>query len=367
MLVLYRLYSLLLHCRFVTLDTSSKDDMMSVMFALRAKKFASGERVQARLKSATVVLTGSDAGAASSMPAVPSLNPSHLLLMNPYYNNSNNSNNNSGGRKNKKKKNQSPKNKGNPINNNSNPNNNTSSNTNNSNKAKSNTNRRNNAGKQKKNNVPSASPEGSEAQQQHPSTLEPSLRRTPPTTQKTRLAPPALGEEQFPALPTEFDEPTSNKIELEKVPDDERLEDDCSYDELEKNRAMSDGASTATTSSSSSSSKPQTQPAIGGYAAALLKSAPKPQPEESSSSRLVVAENGSKKGVEKKKTTKNDALSQESTSEKQRSRPKETFVVASSKELTPVVVTPPSWGGGRSFADVLKERASVAAVAEQRA
>ena len=37
--------------RFVTLDTQSKDDMFNVMFALRTKKFPSGESVNARLKS----------------------------------------------------------------------------------------------------------------------------------------------------------------------------------------------------------------------------------------------------------------------------------------------------------------------------
>jgi hypothetical protein len=279
--------------RFVTLNTSSRDDMVNVMFELRKLKFPSGEPILARLKSGVVL-------SAVSTPFVPSMYPPQPASPDRY---------NNGARKNKKKKN-----------NNGGAKSRTNGNANNQNKkaqSKSGSPRsRNSAGKQQK------KPNGQ---------LRQSL------SNLAQQTPPALGEEHFPTLST--DDMNQNKIELEKVPDHTSL-DDSSWDDLGKPKAHSDSASTATTSSSSSSSKQS--PQVGGYAAALKKAAP-PQPAEPA-----------KKATEKKQTKKETNAKKSSQGEKakQSTEPKQETTDADSAG---VGVQPPTWGGGRTFADLLRK------------
>jgi hypothetical protein len=317
--------------RFITLDTSSRDDIINVMFELRKKKFASGEPVLARLKSGVVMNSDSPAnigGFGNQMY------PSQPSSPNRYHNNS--------GRKNKKKKNSPNKSTKIPAGNNDQIiSGNNNQNKNGKAKNNNNSNRRNNGAKQKKVN-------GQEKQIKQEPPRSPN--NAPTETAPSQHAPssPTLGEEQFPALPTEDAITNSNKFEVEKVPD-QRSEDD-----YERHHANSDSASTATTSSSSSSSK-QTLP-IGGYAAALLKSAP-PQLE----SRPVVA---AKKVNEK---SKKEPSSKVNSSEPSSQAPKQVTSEATESSSQPVDVQPPSWGRGRSFADVLRKETAAVVAAEQTA
>jgi hypothetical protein len=283
----------------VTLDTSSRDDVVNVMFELRTKTYASGERIQARLKSAAVL--ANDAPANIQGMTGPLYIPQTR----------------SGGRKNKKKKNKNP----------------TSPTVNSRGKTSNTTRRNNNAGGNKNKNGEKSQPQKSN---QSNATAAKKLQQTPPP----------LGEEAFPALPTEDESNTGGNKVVEKVPED-RPED-----EYEKNRAAnSDSASTATTSTSSSACK-QTNQAMGGYAAALLK-APKSQPAVETKEQLQrqpQKETKKSTGEKAKKTQVNPKQTQQQVNPEMRN-----------EKSTPVVVSPPSWGGGRSFADVLKKEEAMSA------
>jgi hypothetical protein len=282
--------------RFVTLNASSRDDMVNTMFELRKMKFPSGEPVLARLKSGVAL-------SAVSTPFVPSMYPPQPVSPDRY---------NNGARKNKKKKNNNGVVKSRT--------NGSANNQNKNGKGKSGSPRsRNNAGKQQR------KPNGQ-------------LRQNSPSQ---GALPPTLGEEHFPTLPT--DDMNQNKIEVEKVPD-HTAEDDSSYDDMGKPKAHSDSASTATTSSSSSSSKQF--PQVGGYAAALKKSAPPKTAEPA------------KKAPEKKQPKKEAAAKKSSQGENAKETKKETNNVDS------VGVQPPSWGGGRTFADLLRKE-SMGSASEQ--
>ena len=276
------------------------------MFELRTKTYASGERVQARLKSAAVLANDSPANIQGMT------GPLYIPQTR------------SGGRKNKKKKN-SPNSK-NP----------TSPTINSRGKTNNTTRRNNNTGGNKNKNG-----EKSQAQKsnQYNATAAKKLQQTPPP----------LGEEAFPVLPTEDESNTGGNKVVEKVPED-RPED-----EFEKNRAAnSDSASTATTSTSSSACK-QTNQAMGGYAAALLK-APKSQPAVETKEQQPQKETKKSTGKKAKETQENPKQTQQQVNQEKRN-----------EKLTPVVVKPPSWGGGRSFADVLKKEQAMAASAQQLA
>jgi len=288
------------NCWFVTLDTSSRDAMLEVMFQLRKLKFESGEPVLARLKTAAVVNrdVSSDVGYYAS----------DMTMMAPIGRHSS-----SGGRKNKKKKSNNKSTKGTRNNKNSSSN---SPQNKNAVKGKNNSNnnggnsRRNSGGKQKKKNE---QPEQPQKQQVKVTT----------TQNKNSSHPPHLGEEQFPALQDPL--ASSSKIEVEKVPDQA---------ELGKNNhsaSTSDSSSTATTSTSSSKTP---QPALGGYAAALLKTA-KTNP--------VVEKSVSKAKTDNKKTSNEKKLNKQ---------PKKEPVV---QQVVQVNIQPPSWGKG-SFADILRSK-----------
>ena len=140
-------------------------------------------------------------------------------------------------------------------------------------------------------------------------------------------APPSMGEDNFPTL-------QDKKVEWETSPDDDDDKDgDGKHgmdDDPKSLKTVSDAASTATTTSSSVESMMQPKKTLpaGGYAAALLKTAP------------VIRE---------------PVNNEEVAAEKQVASPNAPAVASAEKEQTPMVITPPSWGGGRTFADVIKK------------
>lgn len=311
------------------MDTESKEDMINVMFELRSKKFPSGETVKARLKSAVAV--GADVS-----PVNYGYSPadSSVLFVPQLQGNRQQSGNKKGQGNKKKKNNSSGTNKGkNSVSQNKNAK---------DGKNNGNTQRRNNSNN---NNGPK--------KQQNNNNKKTNGQRQDGRTDASKApsqAPPTLGEDQFPAL---FSDDLGNdkKIEVEKVPE-HRPEDD-----LDKPSSGSDSASTATTTSSSSSSKNASSP-IGGYAAALLKAAPpmKPKPAEAKDASAQTSKDSFAKKGEKKvvdSVPKNGAKKNTNQS----SRAAESF------PMPAVSVQPPSWGGGRSFADVLRKEAAAAVAA----
>lgn len=169
--------------------------------------------------------------------------------------------------------------------------------------------------------------------------------------------PPAFGEDHFPSLLFN----NSNKVELDMdeatalkdrvtEEEDKDVEDD-DYDEEERKsssgKAMSDAASTATmTSSSSSSESTGKKGLVGGYAAALLKAAPAShlQPKFSEPVPAVETKKIAEMGLEDKLQAVETSMSDESQPQQEEEE----------EVATPMVITPPAWGGGKSFADVLK-------------
>eukprot|EP00980_Cylindrotheca_fusiformis_P019912 scaffold7017_cov134-Cylindrotheca_fusiformis.AAC.7 len=280
--------------------------MLDVMFALREKKFESGEPVMARLKSAV----------AANRDAV--TNVAYLSgspIMAPH---SDSFEGRTGGRKNKKKSN-SKKARSN--------NRNGSTQTKNAN-GKKNNGTGNKGGKQKK-------PNG----QDQPQHQKQSSKSNP--SDNTR--PPSFGEEQFPALPSD-DGMSSEKFRVEKVPE---------HDELgKKNSGTSDSSSTATTSTSSSKT-PQPHSVAGGYAAALLKKA---APKD------ITNSSNSKQG-EKKTPAAKKAVPKEDAEPRQTSASDSKAAATTDRPESPKVnVPPPSWGRG-TFADILRSKETSMATA----
>jgi len=331
------------NCWFVTMDTTSKDDMIHVMFELRSKKFPSGESVKARLKSAVVVtsdfspsnirFTRTDA----AMPFAPQIQGGNKKM-------------GQGSNTGKKRKNNASKNK----------NNNSTAPSQNKNTKGG----KNGTGSQRRNNNNNPANNGQKQNNRKQGAKQDDRSKAP------QQAPPSLGEDHFPSLCTD-DILNKNKIEVEKLPE-QRPED-----EMDKARTSSDSASTATTTSSSSSSKnhQSSQQLVGGYAAALLKAAPPVPPKpvveqkEESSRQVPMAE---KKDGKKSNDQKTSGQSKEKGSVVRKdSGKKNVNQKAAESKATPVaslIVQPPSWGGGRSFADVLRKEAAAAleAAAPQR-
>lgn len=199
--------------RFVTLDTTSRDDMMNVMMDLR-KKTLKGEAVKARLKTAvtpTSTFVGSLDPSAISFPAI------HSPPESPSRNRNKTKSKNKQGQKRSRRKN-------------------------------SNANKQ-----QQQQQQPPASPSTPKKQVQTKQVTAP-----PPP-------PPKLEEEShFPALatPSVAVDNIVDKVGVDKVA------------ASGKTMSTADGASTATTASSATSSTATPVPPPGGYAAALLKAAP---------------------------------------------------------------------------------------------
>jgi hypothetical protein len=297
--------------------------MINVMLELRSKRFQSGEPVKARLKSAVVQYADVSpfqlANDASSMRYAPQLH---------------------GGNKksgSKKKKNVSSK-------------------------SKNNNNAQSKVARGGKDQHASDSPHGNGNnvhKQKSKKSGSPRQDSRSKHTKGSKQTPPTLGEDQFPALPSD-DLMNKNKVEVEKLPE-QGLEDDD-----REARRSSDSASTATTTSSSSSSKNtgSSQHAIGGYAAALLKPAPPVSATTIEGPKLVsrtetnVVKKMDQNNFEKKPLRSNDRSLQ--------NRSKERNMNENSDE--PVIKAQPlAWGGGRSFADVLRKEAWAASACQQSA
>ena len=136
--------------------------------------------------------------------------------------------------------------------------------------------------------------------------------------------PISLGEDNFPTIPQDKQvewEPDTMQKELDLT----EYEESSSKSSVSKS---SDAASTATTVSSSVDS---CRKAFGGYAAALLKPSPTPVP----STKTVAP---ATKVPVTAKSTKATPLTQ----------------VSVESEPVAIVIQPPSWGQGRSFADIMR-------------
>lgn len=263
------LYLDVYNCWFVTLDTTSRDDMLYVMMQLRSQ-YLGDEPVKARMKSVVHQVDPTHA------PGLPALTPvssyTHLVNL-PQTNESGNNKNSRRKQKKRSKNNAANKNNGG-----------------------SNQGGKKNGGQNKSNNKDG---NNKKAEPQQPK--------------------PDLSASSFPALGD-----ANRKVEvvvdgIESTP----------------NAVPSDTCSTATTLSSSSSAGKQQN--LGGYAAALLKAKP------------VEKENTKQTPKKQEKAVKNQEKKGKNTKGQEKK--------GDSKNNTPpaakVVVKPPVWGGGRSFADVL--------------
>ena len=121
---------------------------------------------------------------------------------------------------------------------------------------------------------------------------------------------------------------TEEQVATESHDDEEKEEEDPSS---RVGKAHSDAASTATTTSSSTESGPHGKKVLGGYAAAVLKTS-KPTSYDTVSSSI-----GSLPTVSGGSREKDVAA-----------------INGKNSENGPVVIEPPSWGQGRSFADAAK-------------
>lgn len=295
------------NCWFVTLDTSSKDDMFNVMMQLRTAKFPSGDSVKARLKSS-----------ATASPLTPNAvvyNPKISAMYAPQFNA------NTGGHTNSRKK---RSNKGR---------NNNNLGVGGNNKPKYNQQGGANTSKRRTNSKDTIN--------KPPVSIEGGKIRPKNVTQK----PPSMGESNFPSLPPTSDG-ISKPFRVEKVPEDDEIRRSC---EKERHAAsgFSDSSSTATSSTASTpTANPPSDVVGGGYAAALLRpAAPAPIAKKVSASEKPKQQQPrssiKKAKVITKKVTKNAA---EKTVENS---------LTESKELPSVALQPPVWGKGRSFADIV--------------
>jgi len=318
--------------RFVTLDTTAKEEMVNVMLELRSKTFASGEPVKARLKSA--VMLNADISPVT-FPLANGASPLYAPLVHGGTKKTSNSS--------RKKKNST---------------NNKSKNSNAQNKVIK-------GGKEDQdgNGDSSRSINGNVRSIQKPKGKKSGSPRQEPGSKQSKgpkQAAPTLGEDHFPALPSD-DIMNKNKVEVEKLPE-ESLEDN----NAKEARRSSDSASTATTSSSSSSSKNtgSGQPSLGGYAAALLK--PAPLVKETTTEKPMSLSNTAP-SVAKKVSNTNGEKNVQSNQRGIQGTPS----IQNKKENTtePMMrkVQAPSWGGGRSFADVLRKESSAASAHQQSA
>ena len=282
--------------------------MFNVMMKLRTTKFPSGDSVKARLKSSTT--------ASPLTPNAVVYNPTIATMYAPQFTSSN------GGGGSSRKKRSNNKGRGN-SNNNNNGGNSTNKSKNNQQNGGNGSKRRGN----KENNKQTSSNDSSKTR-----------------TKKVTMKAPSMGVSNFPSLP-----PTSESkaVQVEKV-----LMDDGMLKGCEKKRhsasAFSDSSSTATTSTASTPTEhPPSGVVSGGYAAALLKpAAPAPvtakKPVLSEKPRQQTQSTSKKAKDNNKKATKN-----------KEEKAKEQREPIQSNEQPTVTIQPPTWGQGRSFADIV--------------
>jgi hypothetical protein len=310
--------------RFVTLDTTSRDTMVNVMFRVRTQKFPSGEPVMARLKS--LAAPSVSPSPVNFVPTPTQFDPQQVMTMfAPSLMPLNQQNNNNAGSANGSKKKRSNKGR--------------------SHKGKNHRQQNGNNNKLQGNKINGGN------QSKHVGNNDKAIKK-----EEKRQEPPKMGEEDFPPLPPS-DENSNKKIEVEKVPDQRSDCDDDEFgNEFGKGRngaGFSDSSSTATTSTASTPN-PSQLTIVGGYAAALRKAAP-PQPviKKILASASAKTSSGNKNNVAKN--------SKQSNNKKGKSGKIDQGLKASKKQQQPeegddhpaVNIQPPSWGNGRSFADIL--------------
>lgn len=366
------------NCWFVTLDTSSRDEMVNVMMKLRTKKFPSGDSVKARLKSS---VSGLATPSPLSANAVIYTHPKVSTMYAPqFHNNNNNNTNTNGSSSSNSRKKRSSNHKG--RNNNGNGNrdsNNASNNGNYSNNKAKNQQVAANGGQQQQSKRKNSKDESSTILS--PSSSSPSSQNIPKNNinssnsskvtvtvvKKLQSQPPSIsmGEVNFPSLPPTTDD-NSKPFQVEKVPtEDEMMRGG------EKGRhsgGFSDSSSTATTTSTSSTTTkdaPSSSGIVtGGYAAALLRPAAAPAPatlvkNTTTTSTTKKAKEQKQESAKQHKQQPQRSSTASNNGKKNHNKNKEEtssiLPTESSVDDQPVVVsiTPPSWGRGRSFADVL--------------
>ena len=176
------------------------------------------------------------------------------------------------------------------------------------------------------------------------SSPNPSPNSTPSKKKNIVPPPPALSEDNFPTLldnrvewetaaPMQEDksEKMTNATDKIIVDKDEKLVEDDEDTELKSSKMCSDSASTATTTSSSTEPGPKKI----GYAAALKTV----KPDEPSRSEASKPENQPSEPISPDTVTEIKEVQKEVTSDTSAS----------------VSVKAPVWGGGRSFADILRQ------------
>lgn len=313
--------------------------MFNVMFTLRTMKFPSGEPVKARLKSSAA------AAAASLSPS-----PVAVSTLSAFYNHeqvatmfvptllpqsgtNQGSTTSTGG----KKKRGSNKNRANGGSNRSKNQGQQQQQPSSSHSGGINSNSNSNS-KFQKSNGHNQKRHGSKEGTRQTNSPSTSPKTTPNTVSDVRPEPPAMNEEAFPSLPPSedsFGAGNINKIEVEKVPDQRSDMDEDELFEKARGNAFSDSSSTATASTSSTpSSMMQPTVIMGGYAAALMRTAAPsvapPLKTQKKPTSVVVKRDESKTNVKANSETKKQDRSSAGAG------------------------TPPAWGNGRSFADVLR-------------
>jgi hypothetical protein len=323
--------------RFVTLDTSSREDMFEVMLKLRTMKYPSGEPVMARLKSsAAASISPSSVSVATLSPFynheqvttmfAPSLVPTPGTNLGSYLTGAKKKR---GSNKNKASGSSRSKNPGQLLQQQQHPSHPSGISSKNKFQKSNSPNQKRTGGKEgtRQSNLPSTSPKTT-------SNIVPDV----------RLEAPVMNEEAFPSLPPSEDSFASgntNKIEVEKVPDQRSDIDEDELFEKGRGNAFSDSSSTATTSTSSTPSSMQPNIIMGGYAAAVMRTAAPsgvaPSIKKQTKPTSVVVKRDESKAVARI----NDETTKKNTQQKQ------------TRSAT-VTVNPPAWGNGRSFADVLR-------------
>lgn len=319
------------NCWFVTLDTNSKDDMFDIMMKLRTTKYPNGDSVKARVKSSVAT--------ASYSPLTPNsvvFNPKISTMHAPQFrNNGTAANANSAGGNTNSRKKRSSNNKG--------------RNGNNGGASAS--------GKSKGTQQSTANTSKRRSGKEESSSVKPPLsgntgvKNATGNKKKVAAKPPSMGESNFPSLPP-TSEGNSKPFTVEKVPTEDEMLRSC---EKERHAAsgFSDSSSTATTSTASTPTEPPpTGIVAGGYAAALLKpAAPVPvAPKKVEAKRDVPQkQQGSVKGEEGNRRRGNKK-GKDGNTVTQKSSP---VPEPSTTEQPTVSVQPPSWGKGRSFADIV--------------
>lgn len=170
---------------------------------------------------------------------------------------------------------------------------------------------------------------------------KPSLSRAPEL--------PSFGEHDFPSL-------QEKQVEFDKIPADVRSDDDCCNKmSSSSTKSVSDAASTVTTSSSSMDSdnnNKKSSATLGGYAAALLNPSPAYPAKVTASSASNTTTKATPLTLKPRPSSPVAAPTEAGNDCEKQAEAKTT------EADTPIVIKPPTWGRGRSFADILRTETS---------